>query len=121
MASRTSSVVVTIVLGSPVMRSRPRISACSSSSSGHAEPRAIFTSSAVRWPMARPYSFFTKLTMARSTSSPATRIDWLVTMPPKEMTATSLVPPPTSTIMLPVGSWTGSPAPMAAAIGSSMM
>ena len=41
-------------------------------------------------------------------------------MPPREMTATSLVPPPMSTIMLPVGSATGKPAPMAAAIGSSM-
>ena len=37
------------------------------------------------------------------------------------MTATSVVPPPTSTTMFPVGSWTGSPAPMAAAMGSSMM
>ena len=49
------------------------------------------------------------------------RTDWLVTMPPSEMTATSVVPPPMSTTMLPVGSCTGRPAPMAAAIGSSMM
>ena len=41
-------------------------------------------------------------------------------MPPREMTATSLVPPPMSTIMFPVGSATGSPAPIAAAIGSSI-
>ena len=41
-------------------------------------------------------------------------------MPPSEMTATSVVPPPMSTIMLPVGSATGSPAPIAAAIGSSI-
>ena len=46
MASRISSVDVTIVLGRPVTRSRPRISACSSSSSGQAEPRSILTSSA---------------------------------------------------------------------------
>ena len=45
----------------------------------------------------------------------------LVTMPPSEMTATSVVPPPMSTTMLPVGSLTGRPAPIAAAIGSSMM
>ena len=37
-----------------------------------------------------------------------------------EMQATSVVPPPTSTIMLPVASCTGSPAPIAPAIGSSM-
>ena len=37
------------------------------------------------------------------------------------MTATSVVPPPTSTIMLPVGESTGSPAPIAAAIGSDTM
>ena len=47
-------------------------------------------------------------------------MDWLTTMPPSEMTATSLVPPPMSTIMLPVGSATGRPAPIAAAIGSSI-
>ena len=35
------------------------------------------------------------------------------------MIATSVVPPPMSTIMLAVGSVTGSPAPIAAAIGSS--
>ena len=41
-------------------------------------------------------------------------------MPPSEMTATSVVPPPMSTISEPDGSDTGSPAPIAAAIGSSM-
>ena len=48
------------------------------------------------------------------------RTDCETTIPPREMTATSLVPPPMSTTMLPVGSPTGSPAPMAAAMGSSM-
>ena len=41
-------------------------------------------------------------------------------MPPRLMTATSVVPPPMSTMRLPVGSPMGRPAPMAAAIGSSM-
>ena len=36
------------------------------------------------------------------------------------MTATSVVPPPISTIMLPDGSDTGSPTPIAAAMGSSI-
>ena len=36
------------------------------------------------------------------------------------MTATSVVPPPMSTIMLPLGSVTGRPAPIAAAMGCSM-
>ena len=44
----------------------------------------------------------------------------LTTMPPRLMTATSVVPPPMSTMRLPDGSLTGSPAPIAAAIGSSM-
>jgi hypothetical protein len=48
------------------------------------------------------------------------RIDCETTIPPSEITATSLVPPPTSTTMLPVGSPTGRPAPMAAAMGSSI-
>src|ERR687886_605621 len=58
--------------------------------------------------------------MASSISSPPTRSDWLTTMPPSEITATSVVPPPMSTIMFPVGSATGRPAPIAAAIGSSI-
>ena len=44
----------------------------------------------------------------------------LTTIPPREITATSVVPPPISTIILPVGSATSSPAPIAAAIGSSI-
>ena len=41
-------------------------------------------------------------------------------MPPSEITATSVVPPPISTTSDPDGSVTGSPAPIAAAIGSSI-
>src|SRR5699024_6386106 len=52
--------------------------------------------------------------------SPAVRIERLVTMPPKEITATSVVPPPISTIILPVGSHTGNPDPIAAAKGSAI-
>ena len=42
------------------------------------------------------------------------------TTPPKDKTATSVVPPPMSTIIDPVGSATGKPAPIAAATGSSI-
>ena len=97
------------------------MSAVSSSSSGHAEPMWILISSAVRSPMASENSFLTYCRIASSSSSPATRTDCAVTMPPSEMTATSVVPPPMSTIMLPLGSCTGMSAPIAAAIGSSMM
>ena len=69
----------------------------------------------------REYSFFIHATIAASRSSPAVRTLREVTMPPSEMTATSVVPPPTSTTMLPVAWCTGSPAPIAAAIGSSTM
>jgi hypothetical protein len=78
-------------------------------------------SSAVRSPSIREYSFLNHEMIAASRSSPAVRMDMLVTMPPREITATSVVPPPMSTIMLPVASCTGRDAPMAAAIGSSMM
>ena len=56
--------------------------------------------------------------MSAVKSSPAMRMDLLLTMPPKAMTAISEVPPPMSMIMLPVGSSTSMPIPMAAAIGS---
>ena len=41
-------------------------------------------------------------------------------MPPRLMTATSVVPPPMSTTIVATVSSTGSPAPIAAAMGSSM-
>ena len=47
-------------------------------------------------------------------------MDVALTMPPMLITATSVVPPPMSTTMEPVGLSTGRPAPMAAAMGSSM-
>ena len=43
-------------------------------------------------------------------SSPATRTDSLNTVPPKLNTATSVVPPPMSTIIVPIGSVTGNDA-----------
>ena len=58
--------------------------------------------------------------IASSILLPPTRIERAYTMPPSESTATSVVPPPMSTTIDPVGSVTGSPAPIAAAIGSSI-
>ena len=52
-------------------------------------------------------------------ASPAERTLRACTMPASEMIATSHVPPPMSTIIDPAGSETGSPTPIAAAIGSS--
>ena len=48
------------------------------------------------------------------TGIPATLTERAVTIPPRDIIATSLVPPPISTIMLPIGSATGRPAPIAA-------
>ena len=53
-------------------------------------------------------------------SKPPHRMAWEATTPPSEITAVSVVPPPTSTTMLPTGSWMSSPAPMAAAMGCSI-
>src|SRR3989304_2343155 len=50
--------------------------------------------------------------------SPAIRIEWLSTMPPREITATSVVPPPMSTIMQPEGSMIGRAGPLAAPPGA---
>src|SRR5215212_2350308 len=121
-ASRTSSLVMTMVLGRPVTRSRPLISADSSPSSKRkALPSSIFNCSAVCEPMASLYSFWMYVVIASSISSPAILMEDLVTIPPREITATSLVPPPTSTTMDPWASLTGIPAPIAAARGSSMV
>ena len=53
-------------------------------------------------------------------SNEPTRTASSATTPPSEITATSLVPPPMSTTMLPSGSWIGNDAPIAAAMGCSM-
>src|SRR5213595_3193707 len=45
--------------------------------------------------------------IASSISSPPTRSDCETTIPPSEITATSVVPPPMSTIMFPVAEPTG--------------
>ena len=66
------------------------------------------------------YTSLSKLKIKKE-GEPATRTEREDTIPPKEITATSVVPPPISTTILPVGSPTGSPAPMAAASGSSMI
>ena len=58
--------------------------------------------------------------IASSIASPPQRIEREVTMPESEITATSVVPPPMSTTMFPVGAVTSRPAPIAAAIGSSI-
>ena len=81
---------------------------------------SILICSAVRSPIRRLYLRLMKAMMAWSNISPAMRTLREATMPPREMTAISAVPPPMSTIMLPVGSLMGRPAPMAAAMGSSI-
>ena len=53
-------------------------------------------------------------------SNDPTRTASRATMPPRLITAVSLVPPPTSMTMLPTGSSIGRSAPMAAAIGCSI-
>jgi hypothetical protein len=60
------------------------------------------------------------LITAASNVPPLTRTLRDNTMLESEMSASSVVPPPMSMIMLPAASCTGSPTPMAAAIGSSM-
>ena len=120
-ASRVSSEVTRIVFGSPVTRSRPFTSIAFGSGFSNAVPIVILISSAVCSPIIRPYFFRTYFTIASSKSSPATLIEVLTTIPSKEITATSQVPPPMSTIILPHGRDISIPAPMAAAIGSSMM
>ena len=97
------------------------ISATSSSGVGKTDAIASLIASEVRSPSKSEYSFLTCWMIASSSSSPPIRMLVDVTMPPSEITATSVVPPPMSTTMFPVGSWIGSPAPIAAAIGSSMM
>ena len=72
----------------------------SSSRKGNAEPAPTLMSLALRSPSRREYSLLTWLMIASSISSPPRRSDLELTMPPRLMTATSVVrhrcPPPCS-------------------------
>src|SRR5512142_1010018 len=121
MASVTSSDVTAMMRGRPVTMSRPFTSIASFSLRYMAEPMVILMSSAVRSPMARPYLRRMNSWMAASNLLPPMRTDADDTMPPSEMTAASMVPPPMSMIMWPDALPIGMSAPMAATIGSLMM
>ena len=71
-------------------------------------------------PIIKLYSSLIYSFKALSIASPATLNDSEYTTPPKDKTAISVVPPPISTTIDPVASDIGSPAPTAAAIGSSI-
>ena len=58
--------------------------------------------------------------MSAVKSSPAILMELFDTIPPIEITAISVVPPPMSTTILPSGAFTSRPIPMAAAIGSKI-
>ena len=66
------------------------------------------------------YFFLIYLETYSSNLSPATFIDVLTTEPPSDITAISVVPPPISTTIFPQGFDISIPAPIAAAIGSSI-
>ena len=119
-AARISVEVSSIVFGRPVTRSRPRISVTASSRHRGGGADLELDLLGGRWPINSLCWCLQWATIASSISSPPTRIDSETTIPPSEITATSLVPPPMSRIMLPVGSATGRPQPIAAAIGSSI-
>ena len=126
-----SLLVTSSVFGRPEMISLPlacmvsMISFPFSSTSIHAQPIFIFSSSAVCSPMSSACRFFMYWIIASFSLSPAWRMEVLATMPPKAIIAMRMpiaaysAPPPISAIMHPVVPSTGSPAPIAAAIGSS--
>ena len=102
------------------MMERPVTSIAPMGGSGETTASCILMRSAVRSPMCRLWRRRMYLMMASSTLSPARGTLSLTTALLMEMTAMSVVPPPMSTTMQPPALVTGSPAPMAAATGSSM-
>ena len=103
-----------------MIKSLPLISISKSCILGYTQPIFTFKSSAVLSPIAILCFFFIYFTIASSNLSPATFIELLTTDPPNDITAISVVPPPISTTMFPHGFAISIPAPIAAAIGSSI-
>ena len=118
--SKISSLLSVKLRGTPSARLRPRTSISRTSSAKKAVPTSIFTRSAVLSPITLPYLRRTKLTIASSKRSPPMRTESENTTPFSDSMAISVVPPPMSTTIEPIASSTGRPAPMAAAMGSSI-
>ena len=119
-ASLISSLVMTIFLGSPEMVSRPATLHCQFPFREGRQNRFGFWLFLPLLHRSGGCRFFLRwLITASSISSPPVLIDSQVAMSANDMMATSVVPPPISTIIDAVGSVIGSPAPMPAAIGSS--
>ncbi len=102
--------------GKPVSTSRPRMGISRGSLKSTAAPIFFFISSATISPKTKLNSSRAKRIMSRSKDRPATFETFQLTMPSKEITATSVKSPPKSTTIFPVGSWMGTRAPMAAAM-----
>ena len=92
---------ISMVLGNPSTRFLPLTFIVISSSNAYTVPIRIFISSAILSPISMLCFFRMYLMIASSNLSPAILIERLVTMPPRDMTAISVVPPPISTTILP--------------------
>ena len=108
-----------MVLGIPETKSRP-FTAISDVFIFIAEPTVFLIFSLIPRPISSLCSFLNHCKTASSISSPAILIVSLVTTPFRDITAISVVPPPISTIMLPIGLLMSRPIPIAAATGSSI-
>ena len=116
--------VIIVSRGVPDSKSRPLIFIVNSfvlSFGEIAVPIFFLISSAVFSPINRFLFFRTYSIISKSIWSPAVRTAFEYTMPPNDITATSVVPPPMSNTIEPNGFSTGRPAPMAAAVDSSTM
>ena len=104
-----------------------RLGPCTTKSSGPSSPKSVKADPT--WILIRSAILSLTFTlcwrliyswMSAVRSSPAVRMELLLTIPPKEITAISVLPPPISTIILPSGASTSIPIPIAAAMGSKI-
>ena len=119
-ASLNSSVEIITSPGKPAIKFLPLIVVDMFLDPLNTDPTLTFKSSEVFSPIRSLYFILTYLVIASSNLSPATFIDCLITIPPNEITAISVVPPPMSIIICPSGFVISNPAPIAAANGSSI-
>ena len=106
--------------GRPFRRFLPRIVIFFSPVGSNTFAISILAFSAVFSPMSILYFWVMWRIIAWSNLFPAILMERLWTIPLNETIATSAVPPPMSTTMVPLGLEMSTPAPIRAAIGSSM-
>ena len=113
-AARTRLICISVCAGTPEVRSLPYTLFASSVPSSNTA-NSFLRRSAVLFPIRNSRFLLTRPAIAASSVSPPVFSSRFMTIPPRESTDNSVVPPPKLAIKIPVSFITSSPSPTASA------